>query len=308
MARKVIISCAVTGSIHTPSMSPHLPITSEQIVADALGAAEAGAAIIHLHARDPQDGRPSADPALFAEFMPRISAGCDAVLNVTTGGGMGMSMEQRLAAAQWARPELASMNMGSLNFNIAGAGARITAWKHAWEKPYLDGSADMLMSNTFGQIEHALGALRSLGTRFEFECYDIGHLYNLKHFFDRGLVTPPLFVQGVFGVLGGMAAELDHLLHFARTAERLFGQAAQLSALAAGRQQMPIITLSALLGGHVRVGLEDSLFAGAGKLAHSSAEQVRTIRTILEALGLQIATSGDAREMLELKGKAACSF
>ncbi len=308
MPRKVIITCAVTGSIHTPSMSPYLPVTADQIVADALEAAEAGAAIIHLHARDPADGRPSPDPALFAKFMPEIRSGCDAILNVTTGGGMGMTMQQRLAAAQWARPELASMNMGSLNFNISGAAARIVDWRHAWEKPYLEGSADAIMSNTFGQIEQAVRKLSAHGTRFEFECYDIGHLYNLKHIVDRGLVAPPLFVQGVFGVLGGIAAEAEHMMHFARTAQKLFGDTVQLSALAAGRQQMPIITLSALLGGHVRVGLEDSLFAGPGVLARSSAEQVRTIRTILEALGLHVATPDEARAMLGTKGAAACAF
>ncbi len=308
MQRKVIITCAVTGSIHTPSMSQYLPVTADEIVADALGAAEAGAAIIHLHARDPGDGRPSADPALFAQFMPRIKAGCDAILNVTTGGGMGMSMQQRLAAATWARPELASMNMGSLNFNVSGAAARVGDWRHAWEKPYLEGSVDAVMSNTFGQIEHAVRELSAQGTRFEFECYDIGHLHNLKHFVDRGLVAPPLFVQGVFGVLGGIAAEAEHMVHFARTAQRLFGDAMQMSALAAGRQQMPIITLSVLLGGHVRVGLEDSLFAAPGVLARSSAEQVRRIVSIIEALGLQVATPDEARAMLGTKGSENCGF
>ena len=286
MPNKVVITCAVTGSIHTPSMSPHLPVTPDQIVAAAVGAADAGAAVIHLPARAPETGRPSPDPTLFGEFMPRIKQASDAILNVTTGGGLGMSMDDRLAAALQTKPELASMNMGSLNFNISGAGARITEWKHPWEKTYVENSVDYIMSNTFAQVERGLRELGDNGTRFEFECYDMGHLYNLAHFLDRGLIKPPLFVQGVFGILGGIAAEPSHLVHFSETATRLFGHDHVLSALAAGRHQMPMITLSAILGGNVRVGLEDSLFIGRGRLAASSAEQVARIRTILEALGL----------------------
>ena len=308
MPSKVIITCAVTGSIHTPSMSPHLPITPDEIVADATAAAEAGAAVIHLHARDPQTGRPSPDPRLFAEFMPRIKQASDAILNVTTGGALGMSMDDRLAAALWAKPELASMNMGSLNFNIAGAGMRITEWKHPWEKAYVEGSVDFIMSNTFAQVERGLRQLGDNGTRFEFECYDMGHLYNLAHFLDRGLVKPPLFVQGVFGILGGIAAEPTHLIHFSETAARLFGKDHVLSALAAGRHQMPMITLSAILGGNVRVGLEDSLFLGRGTLAKSSAEQVARIRTIVEALGLEVATPAEARARLDTKGGDKVAF
>ena len=308
MPKKVIITCAVTGSIHTPSMSTYLPVTPDQIVADAIGAADAGAAVIHLHARDPETGRPSPDPRLFGEFMPRIKQASDAILNVTTGGGLGMSMDDRLAAALWARPELASMNMGSLNFNISGAGARITEWKHPWEKAYVEGSVDFIMSNTFAQVERGLRELGDNGTRFEFECYDMGHLYNLAHFLDRGLVKPPLFVQGVFGILGGIAAEPSHLIHFSETATRLFGQDHVLSALAAGRHQMPMITLSAILGGNVRVGLEDSLFLGRGTLAKSSAEQVARIRTIVEALSLEVATPAEARAMLATKGGDQVAF
>ncbi len=308
MARKVMITCAVTGSIHTPSMSPYLPITPDQIVADALAAVEAGAAVVHLHARDPETGRPSPDPKIFAEFMPRIKQSTDAILNVTTGGGVGMSMEDRLAAALWAKPEIASMNMGSMNFNLSGAAARITDWKQPWEKPYLESSVDAIMSNTFGQIERGLRELGDNGTRFEFECYDIGHLYNLAHFVDRGLVKPPIFVQGVFGVLGGIAAEPNHLIHFSETANRLFGKDHLLSALAAGRHQIPMITLSAILGGNVRVGLEDSLFLGRGALAKSSGEQVARIRTIIEALGLEIATPAEARVMLGTKGGDQVAF
>ena len=306
--RKVIITCAVTGSIHTPSMSPHLPITPDEIAADATAAAEAGAAVIHLHARDPETGRPSPSPEIFARFLPRIKQSCDAILNITTGGGMGMSMDERLAAVLWAKPEVASMNMGSLNFNISGAAARVTEWKHDWEQPYLAGTDDVIMSNTFRQIERALRELSANGTRFEFECYDIGHLYNLAHFVDRRLIEPPFFVQGVFGILGGIAAHPNHLVHFKDTADRLFGKDAVLSALAAGRHQLPMITLSALLGGNVRVGLEDSLFAGPGRLATSSAVQVTAIRTILETLGLEVATAAEARDMLKTKGGDQVAF
>lgn len=306
--RKVIITCAVTGSIHTPSMSPHLPITPDEIAADAIGAAEAGAAIIHLHARDPETGKPSPSPDLFARFLPRIKQSCDAILNITTGGGMGMSMDERLAAALWAKPEVASMNMGSLNFNISGAAARVTQWQHDWEQPYLAATDDVIMSNTFRQIDRSLRELSANGTRFEFECYDIGHLYNLAHFVDRKLIEPPFFVQGVFGILGGIAAHPSHLVHFKETADRLFGGDYILSALAAGRHQLPMITLSALLGGNVRVGLEDSLFAGPGKLATSSAEQVRAIRSILETLGLDVASAAEARAMLKTKGGDQVAF
>lgn len=305
---KVIITCAVTGSIHTPSMSPHLPITPDQIVADSVAAAEAGAAVIHLHARDPQTGEPSPSPELFGHFLPRIKQASDAILNVTTGGGMGMSMENRLAAALWAKPEIASMNMGSLNFNISGAANRIKEWKHDWEQPYLARTDDFIMSNTFKQIERGMRELGANGTRFEFECYDMGHLYNLAHFADRGLVQPPFFVQGVFGILGGIAAHPSHLVHFKDTADRLFGKDYVLSALAAGKHQLPMITLSAILGGNVRVGLEDSLFIGPGRMATSSAEQVRAIRTVVETLGMEIATPAEARVALGAKGGDEVGF
>lgn len=306
--RKIIITCAVTGSIHTPSMSPYLPITPDEIAADALAAAEAGASVIHLHARDPVTGKPSPDPKLFEQFLPRIKQGCDAILNITTGGGMGMSMDDRLAAACWARPELASMNMGTVNFNISGAAARIKEWKHGWEEPYLRTTDDAILSNTFKQVERGLRELGAHGTRFEFECYDIGHLYNLAHFADRKLIEPPFFVQGVFGILGGIAAHPNHLVHFKDTADRLFGDGYRLSALAAGRHQLPMITLSALLGGNVRVGLEDSLFAGPGRLARKSAEQVTAIRTIVETLGLEVASPAEAREILATKGASEVAF
>ena len=305
---KVIITCAVTGSIHTPSMSPYLPITPDQIVADALGAAEAGAAMLHLHARDPDTGKPSPSPEIFGQFLSRIKQGTGAILNITTGGGLGMTLDERLAAALRFKPEVASMNMGSLNFNIAGAGAKITAWKHDWEQPYLAGTTDLILSNTFAQIERGLRSMGENGTRFEFECYDEGHLYNLAHFADRQLATPPFFVQGVFGILGGIAAHPSHLLHFKETADRLFGRDYRFSALAAGRHQLPMVTLSAILGGNVRVGLEDSLYAGPGRLATSSAEQVRAIRSIIETLGLEIATPDEARAMLATKGGDAVAF
>lgn len=305
---KVIITCAVTGSIHTPSMSPHLPITPDEIADQAIAAAEAGAAMLHLHARDPETGRPDQNPELFARFLPRIKQSTDAILNITTGGGLGMTLDQRLAAAKWARPEVASMNMGSVNFNISGAGAKVGTWLHDWEQPYLEMTKDLILSNTFAQIERGLRELSDEGCRFEFECYDIGHLYNLAHFVERGLIRPPFFIQGVFGILGGLGAEPENLVYMKATADRLFGQDYLFSALAAGRHQLPMVTLSALLGGSVRVGLEDSLYAGKGRLAVSNAEQVAKIRRILEELSLEIATPAEARAMMQTKGGDAVGF
>lgn len=289
-------------------MSPYLPITPEQIATESVAAAGAGAAMIHLHARDPITGKPSQDPKLFAEFLPRIREQSDAIINITTGGGLGMTLDQRLAPALWAKPEIASMNMGSLNFNIAGAGAKITGFQHDWEKPYLEMTRDFILSNTFAQIEQALKAMSDNGTRFEFECYDVGHLYNLAHFADRDLVKPPFFVQGVFGILGGIGADPENLMHMKATADRLFGDAYYFSVLAAGRHQMAFTTLSAILGGSVRVGLEDSLYASKGKLASSNAEQVWKIRRILEELSLDIASPGEARAMLQTKGRDNVAF
>ena len=305
---KVIITCAVTGSIHTPSMSAYLPITPDQIVAEAVAAAEAGAAMIHLHARDPKTGRPDQSPALFQQILPRIKQQSNAILNITTGGGLGMTMDERLSAALWAEPEVASMNMGSVNFNISGAAAKVEAWKHDWERPYLESTKDFILSNTFAQIERAMTELSANGARFEFECYDIAHLYNLAHFADRRIVEPPFFIQGVFGILGGIGADPENLMHMKATADRLFGADYLFSALAAGRHQMRMITQSALLGGSVRVGLEDSLYAGRGRLAQSNAEQVRLIRQILEALSLEVATPDEARELMKTKGADQVGF
>ncbi|KXU33886.1 3-keto-5-aminohexanoate cleavage protein [Sphingobium sp. 22B] len=305
---KVIITCAVTGSIHTPSMSPHLPITPDQIAEQAIAAAEAGAAMIHLHARDPETGKPDQSPHLFEQFLPRIKQSTDAILNITTGGGLGMPLDERLAAARWARPEVASMNMGSVNFNISGAGSKVQAWQHDWEKPYLEMTKDFILSNSFAQIERAMMALNDQGTRFEFECYDIAHLYNLAHFADRKLIEPPFFIQGVFGILGGIGAEPENLMHMKSTADRLFGRDFLFSALAAGKHQIPMVTLSALLGGSVRVGLEDSLYVGKGRLASSNADQVAKIRRILEELGLEIATPDEARSIMKTKGGDQVGF
>jgi uncharacterized protein (DUF849 family) len=307
-ADKVIISCAVTGSIHTPTMSPHLPVTPEQIAENAIGAAKAGAAILHLHAREPETGRPTQDPEAFKRFLPQIKDGCDAIVNITTGGGLGMTMEQRLAAAKWAAPEIASMNMGSFNFNISGAAGRIRDFQHAWEQPYLMMTRDFILSNTFNQIEHAMTELGALGTRFEYECYDVGHLYNLAHFADRGIVKPPFFVQSIFGILGGIGPEPENLMTMKATADRLFGNDYYLSILAAGRHQFPFVTMGAILGGNVRVGLEDNLYLGKGELAPSNAAQVTKIRHILEELSLQVATPDDARRMLETKGPNNVAF
>jgi uncharacterized protein (DUF849 family) len=307
-ADRVIISCAVTGALATPSMSPHLPITPEQIATSAVGAAQAGAAILHLHARDPETGRPVQDPALFARFLPEIRDRCDAIVNITTGGGLGMSMEERLAPAKWASPELASMNMGSFNFNIAGAAAKVGTFQYDWEKPYLMRTTDGIMSNTFDQIDRAMREVGAQGTRFEFECYDSGHLYNLAHFADLGLVKPPFFVQAIFGILGGIGAEPENLMHMKTTADRLFGEDYYLSVLAAGRHQFPFVTMGAVMGGHCRVGLEDNLYLAKGQLAESNADMVAKIARILRELSLEPATPDAARAMLATKGAANVGF
>jgi len=307
--RKVIITCAVTGSIHTPSMSPYLPITPEQVAEGAIGAAEAGAAIVHLHARDPYDGRPTPDPEIFFEFLPRIKSACNAVINITTGGGHGMTVQERLAAALQAKPEMASLNMGSMNFGLFPMLERGRQWKYDWEPAYLEASRDFIFRNTFKDIEYTLRTLgEGCGTRFEFECYDVGHLYNLAHFVDRGLVRPPMLVQTIFGILGGIGADPDNLVHMKRIADKLFGEAYQWSVLAAGRHQMPLVTTAAILGGNVRVGLEDSLWLGRGQLAESNAAQVQKIRGILENLSLEVATADEARMLLHLKGADQVAF
>ena len=307
--KKVIITCAVTGSIHTPSMSPHLPITPDQIAEAAIAAAEAGAAVLHLHARDPKDGRPTPDPAVFMEFLPRIKQSCDGIVNITTGGGAGMSLDERLAAPLMAEPELCSLNMGSMNFGLYPILDKMRDFEHDWERRHLEASRDFIFKNTFDDIERLLRDLgEGCGTRFEFECYDVGHLYTLAHFLDRGLAKPPLFVQTIFGILGGIGAEPDNLLFMKRTADRLFGEDYEWSILAAGRHQMGFVTMGALMGGNVRVGLEDSLYIAKGKLATSNAQQVAKIRRILEDLSLEIATPAEARERLGLKGGDRVGF
>ncbi len=306
---KIIITCAVTGAIHTPSMSEHLPITPEQIAEQSIAAAEAGASIIHLHARDPVDGRPTPDPDVFMAFLPRIKQSTDAVINVTTGGGLGMTLDERLAAPLRASPEMCSLNMGSMNFNIAPSAARVKSWKHAWEKPYLENTTNYIFRNTFQDIEQVVERLgKGHGTRFEFECYDVGHLYNLAHMMDRGVVEGPLFVQTIFGILGGVGAEQRNLHFMRETADRLFGDKYVWSVLAAGRHQMPFVTMAAIMGGNVRVGLEDSLWLGPGRQATSNAQQVAKIRRIIEELGHSVATPAEARAMLALKGGDRVSF
>jgi uncharacterized protein (DUF849 family) len=307
--RKVIITCAVTGSIHTPSMSPHLPLTPDEVAADSIAAAEAGAAIIHLHARDPKDGRPTPSPDVFMAFLPRIKQACDAVVNITTGGGHGMTLEQRLAAPVKASPEMCSLNMGSMNFGLFPMLDRYKSFKHDWERQHLENSRDFIFRNTFKDIEFVLRELgEKHGTRFEFECYDVGHLYTLAHFLERGLVKPPLFVQTIFGILGGIGPHPEDVAHMKRTADRLFGDSYRWSVLAAGRHQMPLLTMAAVMGGNVRVGLEDSLWIAPGQLAKSNADQVRKIRGIVENLGLAIATPTEARAMLALKGGDRVAF
>lgn len=306
---KVIISCAVTGSVHTPTMSEHLPLTPDQIAEQAVEAAQAGAAILHLHARDPRDGRPTADPAVFDQFVPRIRDATDAVINITTGGSTRMTLEERLAYPLRAKPEMCSLNMGSMNFSIHPAARRISQWRHDWEKPYVEGMEDLIFRNTFRDIRHILKVLgEECGTRFEFECYDIGHLYSLAHFVDRGLVQAPFLVQGVFGILGGIGADIENLDYMVQTADRLFGDDYTYSAFAAGRKQMEFTTRSAELGGHSRVGLEDNIFIGKGEKAVSSAQQVEKIIGTLRGLGKEIATPDEAREMLHLKGRAATNI
>jgi uncharacterized protein (DUF849 family) len=307
--RSVIVTCAVTGAIHTPTMSPHLPITPAEIAREAIGAAEAGAAIVHLHARDPQDGRPSPAASLFREFLPVIKAGCDAVINITTGGGQNMTVQQRLECPLACRPEMCSLNMGSMNFGLYPTLNRYRTFKYEWEPAYLEGSRDFIFKNTFADIEYILEHLgQACGTRFEFECYDVGHLYTLAHLVDRKLAEPPFFIQTIFGILGGIGADAENLLHMRTTANKLFGGDYEWSVLAAGRHQMGMGTMAAVMGGNVRVGLEDSVYLGKGTLATSNAEQVAKIRRILGELSLDIATPAEARERLRLKGVANVGF
>ncbi|MEM1046763.1 MAG: 3-keto-5-aminohexanoate cleavage protein [Pseudomonadota bacterium] len=309
MAKPVIITCAPTGGIHTPTMSPHLPITADQITQASIEAAEAGASIIHLHARDPETGKPDPRPETFMAFLPRIKQATDAVVNISTGGGLGMSREERLRAALAASPEMASLNVGSLNFGLFPMLEKYSEWQHDWEPAFLDMTRDFIFKNTFADIEFILKELgQTHGTRFEFECYDLGHLYNLAWFVDKGLVEPPFFVQMVFGVLGGAGADLDNLMHMHTIADRLFGDRYEWSVLAAGRHQMPFATQAAMLGGNLRVGLEDSLYIDKGTLATSNAQQVERIRTIIENLGLTVATPKEARGRLGLKGGDQVTF
>lgn len=306
---KIIISCAITGSIHTPSMSPYLPVTAEQIAEQAIGAAEAGAAILHLHARDPKTGQPSPRPEHFMGFLPAIRKGCDAVVNLSTGGSAVMPLQERLAGPISAEPEMCSLNMGTMNFALYPMLGKRTEWQHDWEEPFLRDSDDLVFKNTPRDIT---GILRMLGeergARFEFECYDVGHLHMLSHFVERGLVKAPIFIQFVMGVLGGIAADPEHLVHLKATADRLFGNDYQFSVLAAGRMQMKMAAISAGMGGHVRVGLEDNLYIEKGELARSNAEQVEKVRTIVEALGREVATPEEARAALGLKGADQVAF
>ena len=310
MSKSVIITCAVTGAIHSPTMSEYLPITPNEIAEDAIAAAEAGASILHLHARDPNDGRPPPDPDVFMEFLPRIKQSTDAVVNITTGGGHGMTLEERCAGALKVSPEMTSLNMGSMNFGLYQILDKIKDWKYDWEPAYFEMTRDFIFRNTFKDIEWVLKNLgEDHGVRFEFECYDMGHLYNLAHFVDRGLVKPPFFVQTIFGILGGIGADIENLMHMRRIANKLFGEENyEWSILAAGKHQMSFVTTGAILGGNVRVGLEDSLFLGKGEMAKSNAEQVAKIRRIIEDMSLEVATPTEARERLALKGGDNVSF
>ena len=309
MANKIIISCAVTGSIHTPTMSDALPITPDQIATQAIDAAAAGAAILHLHARDPKDGRPSPDPNVFMQFLPRIKQATDAVVNITTGGAVTMTVDERISAAKQLSPEMCSLNMGSMNFALYPMAARYKTWKHDWEKQYLLQSDQNIFRNTFRDIERIAKLLgEDHGVKFEHECYDTGHLYNLAHCVDRKLFKPPIFLQLIYGILGGIGPDLDNLIFMKRTADRLFGNDYLWSVLAGGRHQINFCTTATMMGGNVRVGLEDSLYIGPGRLAASNAEQVAKIRRIIEELGYQAATTAEARQMLGLKGADKVKF
>lgn len=301
---KVIITCAITGSAHVPSMSEYLPLTTADIKDQALEAAEAGAAILHLHARNPGDGRPTPSPDVFREFVPAIAAETDAVINISTGGSTRMTLDERLAYARVAKPEMCSLNMGSMNFSLHPIAAKMSSWRFDWEKEYIEGMEDMIFRNTFRDIKNILTEFHEYGTRFEFECYDVGHLYNLVHFIDIGLIKPPFFIQSVLGILGGIGPDPENLALMRSTADRLFGRENyQFSVLGAGRHQMSLVTMGAIMGGNVRVGLEDSVYLSRGVKAKSNAEQVRKIRRILEELSFEIATPAEARQMLGLKGR-----
>ncbi|NNF79308.1 MAG: 3-keto-5-aminohexanoate cleavage protein [Rhizobiales bacterium] len=308
LKNKVIISCAVTGSIHTPTMSPHLPITASEISDNAIGAAEAGAAIIHLHARNPETGEPDQSLEAYQPILGVIKQASDCVLNLTTGGAMTMTVEERAKPAIELKPEVASLNMGTMNFGLFPMLNRYKEFKFEWERKYLEGSRAGFFRNTFADMEYILTECANNNTRFEIECYDIGHLYTLAHLADRGLVKPPFFIQSVFGILGGIGNHPEDIMMMKRTADRLFGDSFQWSVLGAGRHQMRVASIAAAMGGNVRVGLEDSLWAGAGKLAENNAEQVRMVRQILEGQGLEIATPDEARQILNLKGGDQVGF
>jgi uncharacterized protein (DUF849 family) len=307
-SHKIIITCAVTGAIHTPSMSPHLPVTAEEIAEAAVGAADAGAAIGHLHARNRTDGRPDQTPEAFAPFLKEIKRRSNVVVNLTTGGSPFMKVEERILPAKVFKSEVAGLNMGSMNFGLFPMLKRFKEFRHEWERPMLENSRDLVFRNTYKDIEYALRMLNETETRYEFECYDTSHLYNLRYFLDERLVKPPLFVQTVFGILGGIGPHPEDVQHMKRTADRLFGSDYRWSVLGAGRAQMPIASMGAAMGGNVRVGLEDSLWIAAGKMAESNSQQVRQVRKIIEGLGLEVATPDDARRMLELKGAAKVAF
>ena len=306
---KVIITCAMTGGIHVPTMSDYLPVTPEEIAQQSIDAANAGASILHLHARDPENGRPTSDPEIFNKFLPLIKDATNAVINITTGGGLQMTVDQRLEAPLKFKPEMCSLNMGSMNFALFPAASKLSNWKHEWEKPFLEASEDFIFRNTFGDVRKIVKILGDeCGTKFEHECYDIGHLYNLAHFVDAGIIKPPFLIQSIFGVLGGIGPEMDNVIFMKQTADRLFGDNYIWSVLAAGRFQIPFVTQAAMMGGNVRVGLEDSIYLGKGVLAKSNAEQVIKIKKILEELGMQIATPDDTRSILGLKGKDLVNF
>ncbi len=308
--QKTIITCAITGAIHTPTMSDALPVTPDQIAEQAIEAAHAGAAILHLHGRHPDTGAPSVNPDHFKDMLPRIRAQTDAIINISTGGSITMSIDDRLAPASWASPEMCSLNMGSLNFSVHPLADRYKTWKHDWEEAYVRGTENGIFRNTFADIKKVAERMGGAphNAKFEHECYDVGHLHNLDFCLRQGMFKAPIFLQFVMGILGGIPAEIEHLVYMKRTADRLFGDNYQWSVIGAGAQQMRLGAVAAQMGGHVRVGLEDSLFIERGVLARSNAQQVTKIAGILHEQGNQIATPAEARQMLGLKGGDKVAF
>lgn len=308
MTDKVIINCAVTGSIHVPSMSPYLPITPEQIAREAIAAAEAGASTVHLHARDPKTGEPTMNLDLFQEFCQKVSQKSDVVICITTGGAPTMTPEERMVAVKRFRPELASINMGSFNFGLFPMMDKIKEYKWDWEERYLEKSKDNIFKNTFYDQDRIFKIMRENGTKPELECYDVGHLYNTAYWADKGLIDPPFWLQLILGIMGAIQPAVENLVFMKNTADKLFGKDYIWSALPTGRHEFSLCTVAAVMGGNVRIGMEDNLYLGKGQLARSNAEMVEKMARLLRELGFEPASPKEARERLKLKGKDKTNF